>query len=249
MLHDAGIPATSGKDIGSTIDGTWQPPREWRHHLMSVGVLADLHESGWTIYPEAQIRRNAGRLVKVPDGLAVKGQEIVWLEVERARKQGRPKVELAKAICTVASSAGVAVLGHRPTMAMVAYEGSQIDERGYQLDHRTNLIRVLEQVAQIDTNVRWACCSMLGAGVASVAYLDETITADRSEAVLHVLNTSGWLQDEDGVLLSSYGQHQAAVWEEDNTWGWQVNTIPAERAETQAAAKRACANLLTLLTH
>ncbi|MHA6915166.1 hypothetical protein ACQUJO_18790 [Ralstonia pseudosolanacearum] len=89
LLAEQGIVAASGKDIGKLAEDGWSPPLTWRHDLLAAGILCELHRQGFSIHPETELRRHADHGVKIPDGICVRGQEVLWLEVENARKTGR----------------------------------------------------------------------------------------------------------------------------------------------------------------
>jgi hypothetical protein len=257
LLAEFGIAATSGKDIGEMTawriplkwQPPWLPPATWRHDLLVAGVLVELHKRGFEVLPEAHIRQNAGWLIKVPDGLAVRGTQVIWLEVEAARKSGKAMRELAVALCAVADQSAASVLGHRPTLALVAYEDGAQDERGHTLNHRARVRSAVAAAAKTDVRLMWARCSLRGpAGVGEVKYEEELVPAD---CVTDVLTRMDWQPDpdEDGVLVGGYGGHRARVWEYDGDWCWQIDDELSPVADTQAAAQRECAaQIVALLT-
>lgn len=173
LLADSGIDARSGKDIGEIKKGSWQPPATWRHDLLAAQVLVDLYKKGWDIQPEHLLRRTAGWLAKMPDGIAFRSvpsasssaAQVVWLEVEASRKTGAAMRQLADALCTVSAGACVPVVGHRPSHVIVAYVPAAKDERGCRLDHRARVRAAVATMARRDVRVTWAVCQLRGVNV------------------------------------------------------------------------------------
>lgn len=247
LLSEYGVEANTGKDIGKLIDGQWLPPLTWRHDLLATGVLIDLYLRGYEVLPEAHIRRHAGNLVKIPDGLAIKNKTVVWLEVESARKTGKAMRELADALCVVGNGKAAPICGHKPTNALVAYPADLKDERGHALSHRTRVRTAVAEAAKSDVGIDWAACAIRGAaGVGAIKYEREIVQANRAAAILKRLD---WNPNDDGVLVASYGKNTAFVWEDADGlgWGYCINDNAGDRADTQAAAKRKCAAALASL--
>jgi hypothetical protein len=249
LLSDYGVEANTGKDIGKLIEGKWLPPLTWRHDLLAAGVLIDLYSKGFEVLPEAHIRRRAGKLVKIPDGLAIKDKTVYWLEVESARKTGKAMRELADALCVVAKGNAAPICGHKPTNALVAYPADLKDERGHALSHRTRVRAAVAEAARSDVLIEWAACTSRGAaGVGAIKYERETVQANRAAAILKRMEWNP-STEEEGVLVASYGKNTAYVWEDADGlgWGYCINNNPGDREETQAAAKRKCAAALASL--
>lgn len=248
LLASAGIDASSGKDVGETHGGIWVPPATWRHDLLAAGVLVDLYLKGFDVLPEAHIRRHAGRVAKLPDGLAVKGTQVIWLEVERAHKAGAAMRGLADALCAVTEGSAAPVHGHRPTHVLVAYEPGALDTRGHGLNHRARLSKAVGAAARRDVPITWARCLTRSGGIDAIHYETGRVEADRASAIMQRLNAAGW-RPETGVLASNYGHFRALVWEDDEAecWAWQVDELPGGRVATISEAKRRCAEQLAAL--
>lgn len=248
LLAAHGIPAACGKDIGETAGSAWTPPATWRHDQLAAGVLVALYQQGFDVLPEHYLRRTAGSAVKLPDGLAVKGDMVVWLETESARKSGPAMRHQAEAICAVAEGSAQRVMGLRPTHAMVAFAEEQRDERGHALDHRTRVSRAVAASARRAVPLMWACSTGSRVNARVVRFTEELIEADRAAPILRRLEAGGW-RPETGVLVSAYGTRQAFVWEDGDTecWAWQVDDLPGGRASTLRDAKRCCAEQLAAL--
>lgn len=250
LLADQGVVAVSGKDIGKLTDGGgWSPPSTWRHDLLATGILCELHRQGFVIHPEAELRRSADLGVKIPDGICVRGQQVLWLEVENARKTGPEMRKLATAVCLAATGSALAVAGFKATGALVGYVPGVLDERGYALSHQQRVRRAIQLASRTDIDIQWAECSLLGsAGVGVVTLRRERIEADGVARVLQRLDAGGWHPLQDGSVGASYGDHRVFVWEDDEAWPWSyaVETrdgtpVDAGYAETLDDAKRACA--------
>ncbi len=248
LLADAGIPASTGKDVGQMVGGQWRPPLSWRHDLLAAGVLVDLHSRGWKVFPEREIRQRQSDLAKFPDGLAVRGADVAWLEVERAHKTGPNGRQLTDALCAVGTGEAGTVLEHRPTVGLVAYCADARDSRGYAIDHRARITAAVAATTRKPVELMWARCTLRGpAGLGAVEFARETIQADRGAAILKRMS---WrpAEDEAGVLVAGYGPHLARVWEDDDEhWCYQVDELPAGYADTEAAAKLACAAAIAAL--
>ena len=239
LLAEHGVLASSGKDIGRELAGYWTPALTWRHDLVAHGVLAALHQRGFEVYPEHQLRREAGRMAKVPDGLARKEQVVLWLEVESARKSGPEMRKLADALCAVSAAEAAPLLGMRPNAALVAYVATAADERGHVLNHRERVTNAVQAAATTPVNLTWAACELRGAaGVGSMTMETETVMPERAQAVLKRLNAFGWLTRDDGVSWASYGDVRAEVWNDDDH-GWSSIVIDNRTGEQISPAKQA----------
>lgn len=246
LLADYGIVAKSGKDFGEMSERQWSPPMTWRHDLLATEVLVHLYLQGFEVYPEAQIRRQAGRHEKLPDGLAHKGEQVIYVEVEHARKSGPAMKALAQALCSVAQGNMTPILGLRPTRVLVAFASQQVDERSYALNHRERVRKAVAAIARCAVPLTWASCKTTRPnGVLGIECVTDLVEADRAAAIHRRLDAIGW-RDEAGVLVCSYGTRSAAVWEDDEAecWGWQVDDLPGERASNLSEAKRRCAEAL-----
>lgn len=223
LLADEGIAARSGKDIGDIKDGIWQPPWTWKHDLLATQVLCELFRRGYRVLPEPLLRRTAGPLAKMPDGLAIGENQVIWLEVESARKTGPAMRFLAGTLSTIAAGQAAAVCGHNPTHAMVAYLANAQDERGHALNHRARVQRAVAAVARSDVQLTFAECARTGAaGVDRIQFINTTIPADRTSAILKCLDANGWhLNAASGAVEAHYGKSTIAyVWQDDDAGVW-----------------------------
>jgi len=250
VLAEEGCHAGSGKGIGTLTDERWVPPASWRHDLVAAGVLCELHRRGFDIVPEAELRRRAGLSVKLPDGLAIKDSQVLCLEVENSRKSGPQLRQLATAIGQVAAGKAEALVGIRPTAALVAFVPGVLDERGYTISHQQRVRRAVQLTSKADVDIHWAECKLLGpAGVGAITFSRETIKSDHAGAISRRLDAAGWVSQSDGTLCSAYDNHLVYVWENDDAAGWWSYTIEtragvvahAGHAEACSAAKQACA--------
>lgn len=254
LLADAGIAARSGKDIGKIEDGIWRPQLTWKHDLLATQVLVNLYQRGFDVLPEPVLRRTAGPLAKMPDGLAIGEDRVIWLEVESARKTGPAMRLLADTLSIVAAGQATAVCGHRPTQAMVAYLANAQDERGHALSHRARVQRAVAEAARSDVQLTFAECTRRGvAGVGSLQLIHTTVAADRASAILKRLDASGWRLDEiSGVTKAHYGSFMAYVWQDPvapGTWSYDADgegwvSSAAGYADSITEAKRCAADLI-----
>lgn len=254
LLAQAGIAARSGKDIGNIKDGIWQPPLTWKHDLLATQVLCQLVSSGYEVLPEPALRRTAGALAKMPDGLAIRQDRVIWLEVESARKTGPAMRLLAGTLSIVAAGQAAAVCGHLPTHAMVAYLANAQDERGHALSHRARVQQAIAEAARSDVRLTFAECVRKGAtSIGHLKLINTTIPADRTSAILKRLNASGWHFDEaSGVTKAHYGSSIAYVWQDTDapgTWSYDAEgkgwvSGAASYADSLTEAKRCAAALI-----
>ena len=253
LLAENGIEAGSGKDIGRFNDHCWLPPATWRHDLIAHGVLCKLHHLGYRVYPEAELRRQAVTHSKIPDGFAVKGNEGIHLEVEYSRKSGNEMRKLANSLSIAASGQSQAIVGVKPTAAMVAYLPSAMDERRYVLNHRMRVRNAIQVATANDLTIYWAKCTLLGnAGVGQVEFQKEVIGTDRVSRIKRIMEATGWHHHSNGALAATYGQHIGYVWHDEHGWSYAVETIDGQPIEANYAsnlseAKRSAASVLARL--
>lgn len=253
LLRDEGVKdARSGKDLGTTNGDEWRPDKKWKHDLIATGVLVQLKRKGYTILPETRLRRENPALTKIPDGLAWKNNDVFWIEVEHARKEGEPKRHLANTLIAIAYGRGEKVSDHQPTMALVAFVGEANDERRNRLNHQLRITNALEARSLIDFNQNWARCTLLGNGVSSIDIVETRIESNQVDDVLSALEFYGWKENEDEVLEAQYqGVFKAAVWypEDHGCWYYQVTgpgvSMSAKDAANIPEAKRGCANVIS----
>jgi len=165
LSHAFGIDARSGKDVGSMTAGDWSPPKTWRHDLLAAGLLALMRRDGYTIMPEQLLRReNPNKLV--PDGIAIRGDKAIWIEVESARKTGPHMDKMCRSLIAAARGVGVTVLsGITCNHAAIAYDPAQSDERGHALSHHQRVCAALEKHTPTDIALHFIKVKKTGAGV------------------------------------------------------------------------------------
>lgn len=254
LLAEHGIHAVSGKSIGRTVGKEWIPSTAWKHDILAHGVLCELFKLGYAVMPEAEIRRRAGILAKLPDGLARSPDGTwLWLEIENARKSGPHMRRLADAIAAV-SEAQIEVCGVRPSRCLVAYWNHSQDERGYRVNHRERITKAIAAQARSDIQLTFAECSRKGnAGISNIVFSETTVPADHTSAILNLLNANGWYPDEkSGVCKANYGNCTAYVWQDLDAPGtWSYDAECDEKGSGQAGysdsiseAKRHAAELI-----
>jgi len=181
--------AVTGKDWGETRAGDWVAPTTWRHELLTLGLLAHLHSEGWKVIPERQLRRENSP-GKFPDGLAVRGDDVIWIEVENARKSGPNRNQMVQALVLASQGEGERLSGQVANRALLAYAVDARDERGYRLDHRSRVIAALARRAPVDVPLMLAALSVAGtAGVGQVA-LEQMMV--KAEVVSQLVATIAW---------------------------------------------------------
>jgi hypothetical protein len=211
-LAEAGIDARSGKDWGETSD-TWRPPFTWQHDLMATGVLVHLASKGNKVIPEHTLKSCTGT-GKRPDGVIVDSQGVgYWLEVERAKKDGKYQEELVRALVAVATT-GIQIAGVNTTIPVIAYNPEALDGRGFVIDHPGRIRGAISRIAKQEVAVVWCACQMLGAGVSGVSVTRETIVPDRAHQIRAVLDRWGWRPTDNEEFASIYLGHKVMIWED-----------------------------------
>lgn len=254
LLAEHSTCAVSGKSIGQSLGLHWIPAVTWKHDLLAHGVLCELFRRGYEVLPEAEIRRRAGNIAKLPDGLArAPDGSWLWLEVESARKSGLHMRRLADAI-TAVSAGHVEICGVRPSRCLVAYVGSAFDERGHRLNHRERVASAIAATARSDVQLTFAQCTRKGAaGIGSIQLMETTVAADRASAILKRLDASGWYLDAaSAVTKAHYGSSIAYVWQDPaapGTWSYDADgegwvSGAADYADSITEAKRCAAALI-----
>jgi len=235
--------AVTGKDWGETRCGDWVAPKTWRHELLALGLLAYLYKEGWQVIPERQLRRK-NNLGHFPDGLAIRGNEVLWIEVENARKSGPHRQHMVQALILASKGEAEELSGHVANGALLAYAVDARDERGYHLDHRSHIIEAIERQASVDVPLTMAALTVTGtAGVSEVVLEAMTVEAaavtrqlasiawgSRAEDADH--NAHQYFADDD--LEYRYGEGQFGWWwsvlkGKDEVSSGDVNSAEAAR--------------------
>lgn len=254
LLAEQGIHAVTGKSIGQTVGKEWMPSTAWKHDALAQSVLCELFKLGYVVIPEAEIRRRAGILAKLPDGLARSPDGTwLWLEVENARKSGLHMHRLVDAIAAV-SEAQIEVCGVRPSRCLIAYWNQSKDERGYRVNHYERITRAITAKTRRDIQLTFAKCTRKGtAGISNIEFSEAIVPADYISAVLKRLNANGWHPDEQtGVCKANYGNYTAYVWQDSDapgTWSYDAGcngegSGQAGYAGSISEAKRRAAELI-----
>ena len=248
MLKDAGHDASSGKDVGRIADSRWSPPANWKHDLLAAGVLVRFQNRDWTVYPEATIRRRGDSLSKIPDGLLVKGDDVVWLEVEQARKSGQLILELGRALASVAAGQMLDVCGRRPNRAALAYAVDAQDERSHQLNHKLRVSTAIQKVSKQDTEIIWIACATKRSGLDSYVASVELVPVDAATKVLKVLDSCAW-HERAGSVRSNFGELQVAIMPgDDNGYVYAIDDQQPFWAPDITSAKRGAASLIAAMS-
>jgi hypothetical protein len=201
-LRQLGYPgAATGKDWGETHGSDWSPPKTWRHELLAMGVLAHLYVQGWTIIPERQLRRD-NQPVQFPDGLARRGDCILWIEVENSRKSGAHLRNMVTGLTLASQARAEPLSGWVANRAFVAFVADAEDERGYRLDHRNRVVAALSARSSIDVPLMLASLTSNAAGGISTVAIEE-ITVD-SRKVTERLASIVWLSSIESPDFDAY---------------------------------------------
>jgi hypothetical protein len=226
--------AVTGKDWGETRAGKWIAPRTWQHELLTLGLLAQLSADGWQVIPERQLRRENSP-GKFPDGLAIRGSTVLWIEVENSRKTGAHCNHMLQALILASRGQGESLSGYGANGALLAYAIGATDERGYSLDHRQHVVTALARRSPVDVPLMLAALTIAGtAGVSQVAF--EKITVE-SDAVSHLTKSIPWqtCAESEGFHAYEYFTDNDFEYRHgngDGSWWW---SIYQEKSEIAAA--------------
>ena len=198
-LAELGIAAKPGTDIGKASlkkndNKEWIPNIYWRHDLITASVIADFAKLGATYLTEFELRNATISIKKIPDALIYLDDEIIWLEVENARKSGQHMRELADALID-SSSQKIIVNKQTVTSALVAYPNESFDEQNHSVNHYTRVRNAIAQSTNDNVEIEFAECSMSSLSVKSIEYFEETIESERWRIVLKELINPGLYED------------------------------------------------------
>lgn len=225
LLAEFGYEAKTGKDWGETKNGTWIAPKWWRHDLMANGLLTLLKSENLDVWPERQLRRENPNAEKLPDGLVANSDHsvVIWIEVESARKSGKAMDNMATYLIAASIGNAPVLSGMRPTAAVVAYQENALDERGFQLDHKTRTISGIERNASQDFSLQLIQLHMQGAGVREISLTTERI---ESEFISQQLAKIHFQSDDSGNTHACWQDKQIAYRHLTDTWRWEISTRP-----------------------
>lgn len=247
----------SGKDFGETgAGGHWTAPLNWRHELLAAGVLSLLVEHGWTIKTEREIRRAHPGADKLPDGLAMKAAKsgrpvVLWLEVERAKKEGDDMRKLTEALVLVGAGKAPTLCGWKASAGLLAYPKKVCDPRGYAIDHHSRVIGRLKRRTDTDFSLLLAPLRTSGQGVDEIElgtredgshfYLRQQIDADR---IGRIVERFDWSDDGAGTFYGRLGDFHGEIWPNGSCWAWQVERVTRQHGiETRTAVAQGSASI------
>lgn len=233
LAENANIMAKSGKDWGDT-NKIWTAPIWWKHDLLANGLLALLYEQGYQVVPERQIRRENPGILKIPDGLAIKGNNVIWLEVESHRKSGKFMDDMVKAILNIHDAP--ALSGFQPNRAVVAYAKTSRDERIYNLNHELRVTEGIKRQAQKDVDLDFIELELVGAGPVKFSYYNKPIESDR---VRVEMSNIFWDKQPDGSLQGMLNGTLIVIEKgDDGIYSWKVNEPKLDKYGRDTGIKR-----------
>lgn len=255
LLRDyADMDAKSGKDWGETRGAMWVPALTWKHDLIATGVLAELSKRGYEIRTERELREAEPKRSAVPDGLAWRQGDTIWVEVEHARKSGPKMRFLALKLSQISDPDGAMIADRRVTTAMVVYraEGTE-DERGFRVDHRSRVSSAISEYAKHPVQLTWAAYEPAGAGLGAIELRKDVIYPNPALALVKRLE---WEHTPDTAECSesweaAYNGWLACIWiepEHSNQMYWQIEDVDsAIPVDSISEGKLACAARLLKL--
>lgn len=267
----AEVNGRTGKDWGDhdvddqTGESVWQPPKNWKHELLQVSLLAWLRRRGYRVIPERVLRGRGAQEDRVPDAIVIMFDHVWWCEVEHARKGGKKLRAMIQTLLSVASTGDVPVCdGVTATGAMLALVVDERDDRGHQLNHASRAVNAIRKQARRDIPLMLAIMQVDATGaVDDVTMGVYTVKSDTAQRVLASIN---WGRDGDGVWHGPWRNgiefSYSRTTEIGNRWYWRTTLgeskdhrrtereVGSGTAKTAAEAKRmayeAAVNNLTL---
>lgn len=261
FLRENGYDAATGKDLGELlkeveiktpngvkIKEIWRMSASQKHDLIATGVLARLHQLGYDIRSERELRAEKNEATKIPDGIAkAPGSEAwIWIEIEHARKTGPKLKQLGEALA-LAAAAQIKKIGEiHCSAALVAYCDMR-DERGYAINHKARVLKAVSEHCENPVKLALAHFTTHGEGVGTITLSETLVEPQKALAVLRILNANGWTKGEREILSSHYGKRKAFIWPEShNLWGWMIEGHMADYATAITEAKLLCARAIAL---
>ena len=256
----AEIQGRTGKDWGDhhvderTAESVWQPPRNWKHELLQVSLLAWLRRRGYRVIPERVLRARGAQEDRVPDAAVLMFEHVWWCEVEHARKGGKKLHAMVQTLMSVAVAGDVSICdGVTATGAMLALVADERDERGHHLNHASRVVNAIRKKARRDIPILLAIMRVDANG--AVEDVITGIYTVKSDTAQRVLGSIDWARDGEGVWRGSWrngiGFSYSRTTEVGNRWYWRTTlseTVDHRRTErevgsgfakTAAEAKRA----------
>lgn len=267
----AEIGARTGKDWGDhhtdelTGESTWQPPKNWKHELLQVSLLAWLRRRGYRVIPERVLRGRGAQEDRVPDAIVMMFDHVWWCEVEHARKSGTKLHAMVQTLMSAAITRDMAVCdGVTATGAMLAFVADERDERGHHLNHASRVVNAIRKKARRDIPLMLAIMRVDANG--AVEDVITGIYTVKSDTAQRVLGSIDWARDSDGVWHGSWRNgiefSYSRTTEVGNRWYWRATLSESEdhrrterevgsgyaktAAEAKRAAYQAAVNNLTL---
>ncbi len=267
----AEIHGRSGKDWGDhhlderTGESVWRPPKNWKHELLQVSLLAWLRRRGYRVIPERILRGRGAQEDRVPDAIVMMFDHVWWCEVEHARKGGKKLRAMVQTLMSVAVAGDVPVCeGITATGAMLALVLDERDERGYHLNHASRVVNAIRKKARRDIPLLLAIMRVDASG--AVVDVITGIYTVKSDTAQRVLGSIDWARDGDGVWHGPWRNgiefSYSRTTEVGNRWYWRTTLSESKdhqrierevatgyartAAEAKRAAYEAAVNNLTL---
>lgn len=261
LSENAGVEAKSGKDIGETVDGVWQPQKSWRHDLIANSFLTDffarsnhVNAGSCFVLPERQLKRENPREPKIPDGLIIQNFHeanfIFWIEVEHARKTGANLNSMAKNLIRVANGNPPELSGYSANVPCVVYCDSSIDERGHALNHEHRITSAIKRQADRDIKIAFYKAEMTGPAVDRARRKNVVVENDAVTAAVARMHQIGWLSDsKTGAHVCDLVGQVARYYPNGHRWRWDFRVDEGDDAFTliargEAATENECIRAL-----
>ena len=193
--HEA---VTTGKDIGRGSGDNWLPPSDWKHQLLTLGVVSvsDQSHNKNMALPDVAIKRMNLALNKMPDALCHMymrfHEEMVtlWLETENARKtKGKDLDKIITAFQQIAGGA-LTIAGFNPKAIGIIYD------KANKVNHRLRMTNLLKSRMQVPIVIYWIECTTKMHAVVNASVTRELIQPEELSRYIREINAYGWTKNQ-----------------------------------------------------
>ena len=197
LLNEHKINAKTGKDWGVIKDGKWNPPTEWRHHLIANSFLIEMEARGFEIITENEIRMS-GTNGKLPDGILITESNAFWVEVENQRKTGQKMSSMIDKLIQLKKNK--MEFRGKLLIPMVVYVENSKDERGYAINHKERVISAVKSISKNDLALKFVKLKMTGLKIDGFEEENTIIESDSISIELKSLERIG-TKEIDGITM------------------------------------------------
>jgi hypothetical protein len=213
FLKENGREAVTGKDIGRGSGEDWLPPIDWKHQLLTVGVVARLdatHEKDKAL-SDLSIKRLNIPLYKIPDALCnakLDGVDCtLFIETENARKTKAKDIENFIRTFQDVARGHLTISGFNPHFVAIVFD------KDNKINHRLRMSNFLKSKLDIPVTVLWFECTTKMHSVTYISIEKEIIQPDEITAFFRQLKKIDWKKNAvTGKLVGSLNGLELIRW-------------------------------------